>query len=139
MDETTPLSAGDYDKKRPDPGEQLIKVQQVVLHPHFHSYTFDSDIALLYLARPVVRGPTAIPACLPDAHLSRYLLRVNDPVWSTTRPSVFLCTDGLFVCSGGQQGRGDGMGCHTVPGQVLSFPQEGGAPGGQPPRLHHVH
>lgn len=54
----------------------MIKIQQVVVHPHFHAFTFDSDIALLYLAQPVVRGPAAIPACLPDAHLSKYLLKV---------------------------------------------------------------
>lgn len=71
------LPSGDFDKWRPDPGEQLIKVQNVFVHPHFHSYTFDSDIALLYLARPVVRGPAAAPACLPDHHLSKYLLQVR--------------------------------------------------------------
>nr|XP_033486718.1 coagulation factor X isoform X1 [Epinephelus lanceolatus] len=66
---------GDFDKRRPDPGEQLIKVQKVFVHPHFHAFTFDSDIALLYLAQPVVRSATAIPACLPDPHLSEYLLK----------------------------------------------------------------
>lgn len=71
------LCAGDFDKQRPDPGEQLIKVQKVFVHPYFHSFTFDSDIALLYLARPVVRGPTAVPVCLPDRHLSKYLLQVT--------------------------------------------------------------
>lgn len=55
----------------------MIKVQKVFVHPHFHSFTFDSDIALLYLAQPVVRGPTAIPVCLPDPHLSSYLLQVT--------------------------------------------------------------
>ncbi|KAM9852917.1 coagulation factor X [Aulostomus maculatus] len=69
------VTIGDYDKQRPDPGEQRIKIQQVVRHPHFHPYTYDSDIALLYLAQPVNRSTTAIPACLPDAHLSRYLLQ----------------------------------------------------------------
>nr|XP_046244149.1 coagulation factor IX isoform X2 [Scatophagus argus]XP_046244150.1 coagulation factor IX isoform X2 [Scatophagus argus]XP_046244152.1 coagulation factor IX isoform X2 [Scatophagus argus]XP_046244153.1 coagulation factor IX isoform X2 [Scatophagus argus]XP_046244154.1 coagulation factor IX isoform X2 [Scatophagus argus]XP_046244155.1 coagulation factor IX isoform X2 [Scatophagus argus]XP_046244156.1 coagulation factor IX isoform X2 [Scatophagus argus] len=69
------VTIGDLDKMRPDPGEQLIKIQKVIVHPHFHSFTFDSDIALLYLAQPVVRGPTAVPACLPDPHLSRYLLQ----------------------------------------------------------------
>lgn len=70
------VSAGDYDKQRPDPGEQQIKIQKVIIHPHFHAFTFDSDLALLYLARPVQKGPTAVPACLPDAHLSKYLLKV---------------------------------------------------------------
>ncbi|XP_068440612.1 coagulation factor IX [Clinocottus analis] len=69
------VTIGDHDKRRPDPGEQVIKVQKVFVHPHFHSFTFDSDVALLYLARPVVRGPTAVPACLPDPQLSRYLLQ----------------------------------------------------------------
>ncbi|XP_054868174.1 coagulation factor IX isoform X2 [Amphiprion ocellaris] len=69
------VTIGDYDKKRPDPGEQVIKIQEVIIHPYFHSFTFDSDIALLYLAKPVVRSPTATPACLPDIHLSRYLLQ----------------------------------------------------------------
>ncbi|XP_041850159.1 coagulation factor VII [Melanotaenia boesemani] len=69
------VTIGDLDKQRPDPGEQLIKIQEVILHPHFHSFTFDSDIALLYLTQPVLRGPTAAPACLPDAHLSKYLLK----------------------------------------------------------------
>lgn len=71
------MCAGDFDKHRPDPGEQLIKIQKVIAHPHFHPFTFDSDIALLYLARPVVRGPTVVPACLPDPHLSKYLLQVT--------------------------------------------------------------
>ncbi|XP_034404407.1 coagulation factor IX, partial [Cyclopterus lumpus] len=72
------VTIGDYDKRRPDPGEQVIKVQKVFVHPHFHSFTFDSDIALLYLARPVVRSPTAVPACLPDPHLSRYLVQEDN-------------------------------------------------------------
>ncbi|MED6279292.1 hypothetical protein CHARACLAT_032937 [Characodon lateralis] len=69
------VTVGNYDKKRLDPGEQTIKIQEIIVHPHFHTFTFDSDIALLYLAEPVIRGPTAVPACLPDPHLSGYLLR----------------------------------------------------------------
>ncbi|XP_026152296.1 coagulation factor VII [Mastacembelus armatus] len=69
------VTIGDLDKERPDPGEQQIKIQKVIVHPHFHSFTFDSDIALIYLAQPVIRGPTAVPACLPDTHLSKYLLK----------------------------------------------------------------
>ncbi|XP_040902076.1 coagulation factor IX isoform X2 [Toxotes jaculatrix] len=83
------VTIGDYDKRRPDPGEQVIKVQKVFVHPHFHSFTFDSDIALVYLAQPVLRGPTAVPACLPDAHLSKYLLREENrgmvTGWGLTR------------------------------------------------------
>ncbi|XP_041795892.1 coagulation factor IX [Chelmon rostratus] len=83
------VTIGDFDKQRPDPGEQRIKIQRVIIHPHFHSFTFDSDIALLYLARPVVRGPTVVPACLPDPHLSKYLLKEGNrgvvTGWGLTR------------------------------------------------------
>ncbi|XP_029301564.1 coagulation factor X [Cottoperca gobio] len=83
------VTIGDIDKRRPDRGEQLIKVQKVFVHPHFHSFTFDSDIALLYLAWPVARSPTAAPACLPDHHLSSYLLQEDNrgmvTGWGLTR------------------------------------------------------
>ncbi|XP_061694551.1 vitamin K-dependent protein C isoform X2 [Syngnathoides biaculeatus] len=72
------VTIGDFDKQRRDPGEQTILVEEVVLHPHFHDFTMDSDVALLYLAEPVVRGPTAIPACLPDPHLSKYLIKEDN-------------------------------------------------------------
>ncbi|KAM9318169.1 coagulation factor IX isoform 2-T3 [Pholidichthys leucotaenia] len=72
------VTIGDYDKHRPDKDEQSIKVQKVIVHPHFHAYTYDSDIALVYLAQPIIRGPTAIPACLPDPHLAKYLLKEDN-------------------------------------------------------------
>ncbi|KAM9820277.1 coagulation factor VII [Neosynchiropus ocellatus] len=101
------VTIGDYDKQRPDPGEQVIRIQQVVLHPHFHSFTFDSDLALVLLARPVVWGPTAVPACLPDPHLSTYLLREGHrgvvTGWGATsfmgRSSRFLRSVALPVVS----------------------------------------
>ncbi|XP_073348694.1 coagulation factor IX [Pagrus major] len=83
------VTIGDFDKRRPDPGEQLIKVQKVFVHPHFHAFTYDSDIALIYLDRPIARGPTAAPACLPDHHLSKYLLQEGNrgvvTGWGLTR------------------------------------------------------
>ncbi|XP_075885274.1 coagulation factor VII-like [Nelusetta ayraudi] len=69
------VTIGDIDKERPDPGEQLIKVQQVFAHPLFNSGTFDNDVALLRLAQPISRGPASTPACLPDQHLASYLLQ----------------------------------------------------------------
>ncbi|XP_062408279.1 coagulation factor IX [Sardina pilchardus] len=69
------VTIGDYDKKRMDPGEQKIAVAHRITHPFFHEYTFDSDIALLYLAQPVKFSPFATPACLPNPNLSRHLLR----------------------------------------------------------------
>uniref|UniRef100_A0AAY4DI67 Zmp:0000001329 n=1 Tax=Denticeps clupeoides TaxID=299321 RepID=A0AAY4DI67_9TELE len=60
---------------REDPGEQKIKVSKIISHPFFHAFTFDSDIALLYLEVPVKLGPFASPVCLPNTHLSDYLVR----------------------------------------------------------------
>ncbi|XP_048017077.1 coagulation factor X isoform X2 [Megalobrama amblycephala] len=83
------VTIGDYDKMRPDKDEQKIKVEKVVLHPHFHEYTFDSDIALLYLSDPVTLGPFASPACLPDANLAERLLKPGEQGlvtgWGATR------------------------------------------------------
>ena len=67
------VSPGDYDKQRPDKNEQMITVEKLVVHPHFHVYTFDSDLALIYLAHPVVLSAIAIPACLPNNHLAKEL------------------------------------------------------------------
>lgn len=113
------MCAGDYDKYRPDPGEQQVQVQQVFLHPHFHSYTFDSDIALLYLARPVTRGPTAAPACLPDPHLSKYLLQVSR-VLSVSTVTSSPATEG--VCAQvGNYGRVTGWGVTRFLGRSSRF------------------
>ncbi|KAI4873691.1 hypothetical protein NFI96_017521, partial [Prochilodus magdalenae] len=71
------VTIGDYDKLRPDEGEQRIKVEKVVTHPHFHEYTFDSDIALLYLSQPVQFSSVVSPACLPNAHLAKVLMMEN--------------------------------------------------------------
>lgn len=62
---------------RLDQDEQMIRVKILIVHPHFHEYTFDSDIALLYLAKSVQLGPFATPACLPNTHLARLLLKEN--------------------------------------------------------------
>ena len=69
------LCPGDYDKMRVDRGEQKIEVARSISHPFFHEYTFDSDIALLYLAQPVEFGPYATPACLPNPNLALHLQR----------------------------------------------------------------
>lgn len=74
-DEAHHVTIGDYDKKRPDPDEQKIAVAHSIAHPFFHEFTFDSDIALLYLAEPVTFGPYAVPACMPDPNLARQLMR----------------------------------------------------------------
>lgn len=72
------MCAGDYDKFCLDEGEQKIKVEKIVAHPHYHDYTFDSDIALLYLAQPVVFSSVVSPVCLPNVHLAKRLERPGE-------------------------------------------------------------
>ncbi|KAM9469345.1 coagulation factor X [Clarias gariepinus] len=83
------VTLGDFDKFRPDEGEQSIKVKKVVVHPHFHEYTFDSDIALLYLAKPVVFSSVISPVCLPNTLLAKRLERPGEQGlvtgWGATR------------------------------------------------------
>lgn len=49
-------------------------MEKVLVHPHFHEDTFDSDVALLYLSKPVEVSAVASPACLPNAHLAQVLM-----------------------------------------------------------------
>lgn len=72
------ITIGDYDKMRPDKDEQKITVEKIIPHPHYHEYTFDSDIALLYLSSAVTLGPFASPACLPDANLAERLMKPGE-------------------------------------------------------------
>ncbi|XP_048836064.1 coagulation factor X isoform X2 [Brienomyrus brachyistius] len=71
------VTIGKFDKMRLDQDEQMIRVKILIVHPHFHEFTFDSDIALLYLAKSVHLGPFATPACLPNIHLAQLLLKEN--------------------------------------------------------------
>ncbi len=101
---------------RPDKDEQKISVQKIVLHPHFHDYTFDSDIALLYLSRPVTLGPFS-----------------SRPRVSAGRRS------GRSSAEARGAGSGVWMGSHGLPAALLSLPEEGAAAGGRSDELHQLH
>ncbi|XP_072809823.1 suppressor of tumorigenicity 14 protein isoform X1 [Vicugna pacos] len=53
--------------QRSAPGVQELRLQRIISHPYFNDFTFDYDIALLQLERPVEYSPTVRPICLPDA------------------------------------------------------------------------
>ncbi|XP_018587609.1 coagulation factor X isoform X2 [Scleropages formosus] len=101
------VTIGDLDKMLPDRGEQTIRVELLVKHPHFHEYTYDSDIALLYLAQPVQLGPYATPICLPNAHLAQMLLRDSRmgtvTGWGVTKYLGYL-EEQMDACSGDSGG-----------------------------------
>lgn len=48
------------------------RVRKVHRHARFDTSTFDNDIALLQLDRPVRFGPHVQPGCLPEAGISDY-------------------------------------------------------------------
>ncbi|XP_066565823.1 coagulation factor IX isoform X2 [Amia ocellicauda] len=83
------VTLGNYDKFVRNQDEQKIAVQALVVHPHYHADTYDSDIALLLLARPAMLGPYTSPICLPNGNLARLLLQddVMGTVsgWGSTR------------------------------------------------------
>ncbi|XP_015426814.1 PREDICTED: suppressor of tumorigenicity 14 protein [Myotis davidii] len=48
------------------PGVQERGLKRIISHPSFNDFTFDYDIALLELERPVEYSNTVRPICLPD-------------------------------------------------------------------------
>lgn len=48
------------------------RVRTIHAHENFDIITFDNDIALLQLDRPVRFGPTVQPGCLPDGSVTDY-------------------------------------------------------------------
>ncbi|XP_053667771.1 transmembrane protease serine 9-like [Anopheles marshallii] len=48
---------------------ELRRVKQIIDHEDFDIFTFNNDIALLELDKPLRYGPTIQPACLPDGSI----------------------------------------------------------------------
>lgn len=59
---------GQYDLSKPDPGEQEISVDSIIIHRDFLSEEDDrsNDIALIKLSKDVQYGKTVGPVCLPE-------------------------------------------------------------------------
>jgi guanylate cyclase len=45
---------------------EVRRIKRIIEHEDFDILTFNNDIALLELDKPVKFGPTIQPACLPD-------------------------------------------------------------------------
>uniref|UniRef100_A0A3B3DQG4 Coagulation factor VII, like n=2 Tax=Oryzias melastigma TaxID=30732 RepID=A0A3B3DQG4_ORYME len=59
------VSVGKHDLYETEKTEQRRRVLQVVIHPGYNRTSYDSDIALLKLHRPVKLGQYVVPICLP--------------------------------------------------------------------------
>uniref|UniRef100_UPI00358E5AB0 coagulation factor X-like isoform X1 n=1 Tax=Myxine glutinosa TaxID=7769 RepID=UPI00358E5AB0 len=65
---------GEHDLRRSEGWEQQVTVRRSIRHPDFDPDTYDNDITLLRLAKPIKLNFHAIPACLPDTTLAQHLL-----------------------------------------------------------------
>ncbi|CAH1274514.1 F2 [Branchiostoma lanceolatum] len=91
--------------------ERTERVDEIIVHPYFNGYTYDSDIALLKLSGPEVTFTEYIlPICLPDVLDARRLLRSGQigtvTGWGATEeggsPSTTLMKVSLPVVSLGR-------------------------------------
>ncbi|KAG7273511.1 hypothetical protein CRUP_015887 [Coryphaenoides rupestris] len=57
---------GEFDITKPDPDEQILKVNRIISHPKFNPKTFNNDIALVELTSPAVLSDRVIPVCVPS-------------------------------------------------------------------------
>lgn len=66
--------------KRSASGVQERGLKRIISHPSFNDFTFDYDIALLELERPVEYSSTVRPICLPD---SSHVFPSGKAIWVT--------------------------------------------------------
>ena len=59
---------GEFDKGNKEEQEISVKTEKIIMHPQYHSTTFDYDIALVKLETPVPEFSVYIrPVCMPTA------------------------------------------------------------------------
>ncbi|XP_014444142.1 suppressor of tumorigenicity 14 protein [Tupaia chinensis] len=66
--------------KRSASGVQERQVKRIISHPSFNDFTFDYDIALLELEKPVEFSTVVRPVCLPDAS---HVFPAGKAIWVT--------------------------------------------------------
>ncbi|XP_077094231.1 coagulation factor VII isoform X2 [Siphateles boraxobius] len=76
------IVAGEHDIEVDEGTEQVIQVEEMLMHPGYVSETADSDIALLRLRRPVVYSAYAVPVCLPVRDMAERVL------WAVSKHTV---------------------------------------------------
>ncbi|KAF7207102.1 coagulation factor VII-like, partial [Nothobranchius furzeri] len=59
------VTVGKHDRQEPEKTEQQRRVLEVVIHQNYSHSTYDSDLALLKLHRPIKLGRYVVPICLP--------------------------------------------------------------------------
>jgi len=97
--------AGVVDRTQRDGEEQIISVDQVIVHPQFNgsSWSYPNDIAILSLAEPAdIEGRRINPICLPPSSDIKYwenpsslitgwgVLNVNDTAYPSIMHSAWI-------------------------------------------------
>ncbi|KAM8838898.1 vitamin K-dependent protein C isoform 1-T1 [Synchiropus picturatus] len=68
---------GDYERKRDEGTEVLLKVTKFFQHPDYVSSTVDNDIGLLRLESPAPASDYIVPICLPGREMAERVLHLN--------------------------------------------------------------
>lgn len=63
------VRAGEYDMMKKEGTEQNRKIRQIFIHPEYNPATYDNDIALLRLDRPLTLTNKVKSVCLPPADM----------------------------------------------------------------------
>lgn len=66
--------------QRSAPEVQERRLKRIISHPSFNDFTFDYDIALLELEKPVEYSSVVRPICLPDAS---HVFPAGKAIWVT--------------------------------------------------------
>lgn len=121
--------------KRNAPGVQERGLQRIIKHPFFNDFTFDYDIALLQLDRPVEYSATIRPICLPAAD---HTFPAGKAIWVTGWGHTQEAGEwGPRVCSQPHCCRIWGLrGCPSVPSFPTRLPRIAPLPRLPPPPSH---
>ncbi|XP_067848572.1 coagulation factor X-like [Heptranchias perlo] len=71
---TITVVAGEFDVSKEEFSEQRQDVEAVVPHPSFYRRTYDNDIAVLMLNRPLQLNRNVVPICLPHRDFAEKVL-----------------------------------------------------------------
>lgn len=60
------MCAGEFDVLVDDENEAIYEVEAIITHHRYQSGTYQNDIALIKLAKPIKFSRFILPACLPE-------------------------------------------------------------------------
>ncbi|XP_063793490.1 coagulation factor IX [Pseudophryne corroboree] len=79
------IVAGEHNTKIQEGTEQYLKVAKVIIHPsyNFSKSSYDNDIALVELEKPMILNDYARPICIGSRDFTDKLLKIKSHSWVT--------------------------------------------------------